>query len=168
MFPIPWNKAFRKKDGTLVNMEDLAGGGSGGLPEHSSADAGKVLGVDDEGLLEWKELEGTKIYYKDFDISWDTNQTLAKFQDGAASASSFNLARPRSTVYVDISGYTPISALAIDIYTGYSFGLFIEIDGVNSSARYKVSMMFASRAIDSASCKARVFYVKNSNLVALT
>lgn len=30
MFPIPWNKAYRKKDGTLVNMEDLSEGGGGG------------------------------------------------------------------------------------------------------------------------------------------
>ena len=30
MFPIPWNKTFRKKDGTLVNMEDMGGGSSGG------------------------------------------------------------------------------------------------------------------------------------------
>lgn len=30
MRPIPWNKAFRKKDGTLVNMEDMGGGGGGG------------------------------------------------------------------------------------------------------------------------------------------
>lgn len=29
MFPIPWNRLFRKKDGTLVNMEDM-GGSSGG------------------------------------------------------------------------------------------------------------------------------------------
>ena len=27
MFPIPWNKSYRKKDGTLVNMEDVTGGG---------------------------------------------------------------------------------------------------------------------------------------------
>lgn len=54
MFPIPWNRAFRKKDGTLVNMEDASGGGSGGsLPPHSAADAGKVLGVTNDGTLAW-------------------------------------------------------------------------------------------------------------------
>lgn len=54
MFPIPWNKAFRKKDGTIVNMEDLSGGGSGGsLPPHSAEDAGKVLGVANDGSLAW-------------------------------------------------------------------------------------------------------------------
>lgn len=55
MFPIPWNKTFRKKDGTLVNIEDAMSGGGGGsdLPPHSSSDAGKVLTVGDDGTLEW-------------------------------------------------------------------------------------------------------------------
>lgn len=55
MFPIPWNKEYRKKDGTLVNIDDAMSGGGGGseLPEYSAADAGKVLGVTDEGTLAW-------------------------------------------------------------------------------------------------------------------
>ena len=57
MFPINWNKAFRKKDGTLVNMEDMGGGG-GGLPPHTIEDAGKVLGVDEEGNLAWVTVSG--------------------------------------------------------------------------------------------------------------
>ena len=58
MFPIPWNKAYRKKDGTVVNIEDVTGGGGGGseLPEYTSADAGKVLGVTEEGTLAWVEV----------------------------------------------------------------------------------------------------------------
>lgn len=57
MFPIPWNKAFRKKDGTIVNIVDAMSGGGGGsdLPPHSSTDAGKVLTVADDGTLEWDE-----------------------------------------------------------------------------------------------------------------
>ena len=57
MFPIPWNKAFRKKDGTVVNIADAMSGGGGGsdLPPHSSADAGKILTVADDGTLEWDE-----------------------------------------------------------------------------------------------------------------
>lgn len=55
MFPIPWNKTFRKKDGTLVNIADAMSGGGGGsdLPPHSSSDAGKVLTVGEDGTLEW-------------------------------------------------------------------------------------------------------------------
>ena len=60
MFPIPWNKAYRKKDGTVVNIEDVTGGGGGGseLPEYTSAAAGKVLGVTEEGTLAWVEVSG--------------------------------------------------------------------------------------------------------------
>lgn len=44
MFPIPWNKAFRKKDGTIVNMEDAMSGGGGGytLPTASAETKGGV------------------------------------------------------------------------------------------------------------------------------
>lgn len=59
MFPIPWNKSYRKKDGTLVNMEDVTGGGgSSELPSYSAEDAGKVLGVTEEGQLAWVEVAG--------------------------------------------------------------------------------------------------------------
>lgn len=60
MFPIPWNKAFRKKDGTIVNIADAMSGGGGGsdLPPHSAADAGKVLGVTNEGTLAWVTVSG--------------------------------------------------------------------------------------------------------------
>lgn len=60
MFPIPWNKAYRKKDGSLVNIDDAMSGGGGGseLPEYSEADAGKVLGVNDSGELAWVEVSG--------------------------------------------------------------------------------------------------------------
>ena len=57
MRPIPWNKAFRKKDGSLVNMEDIGGGGGSNLPEHSAADAGKVLEVNNEGNLVWDTVD---------------------------------------------------------------------------------------------------------------
>lgn len=30
MFPIPWNRAFRKKDGTIVDIADAMSGGGGG------------------------------------------------------------------------------------------------------------------------------------------
>ena len=36
MFPIPWNKAFRKKDGTLVNMADAMGGGGSFTPDYEN------------------------------------------------------------------------------------------------------------------------------------
>lgn len=63
MFPTNWNDPYRKKDGTLVNMEELGDGGGGGseLPDYSQADAGKVLTVGEDGELEWNEA-GSNIY----------------------------------------------------------------------------------------------------------
>lgn len=65
MFPIPWNKAYRKKDGSLVNIDDAMSGGGGGseLPEYSEADAGKVLGVNDSGELEWATVSSSDSHY---------------------------------------------------------------------------------------------------------
>lgn len=87
MFPIPWNKLFRKKDGSITTLDDAISAGGGGepytlptasastkggikigsgltmngevlsadaqLPAHTSAESGKVLGVDAEGNLAW-------------------------------------------------------------------------------------------------------------------
>ena len=86
MFPIPWNFPFRKKDGSLGKIEDLGGTytlptassetkggvkiGSGltmtgevlstdaQLPSYSIAEAGKVLGVDENGDLAWVTVQG--------------------------------------------------------------------------------------------------------------
>lgn len=87
MFPIPWNFPFRKKDGSLGKINDLStsytlptassetkGGikvGTGAtmagetmnidaqLPAYTSAEAGKVLKVADDGTLEWDDGGGS-------------------------------------------------------------------------------------------------------------
>ena len=58
MFPIPWNYPFRKKDGTVVNMEDAGGGGGGGyvLPPATASTLGGIkvgdgLSVESDGTL---------------------------------------------------------------------------------------------------------------------
>lgn len=62
MFPIPWNFPFRKKDGTVVNVEDaISGGGGSDLPDYDSSDAGKVLSVDESGNLEWSDEVNSEI-----------------------------------------------------------------------------------------------------------
>ena len=86
MFPIPWNFPFRKKDGSLGKIADLAssytlptasGETKGGVkignglrmtgevlsadaqvPAHTVTEAGKVLKVADDGSLEWDEAGG--------------------------------------------------------------------------------------------------------------
>lgn len=62
MFPIPWNKAYRKKDGSVVNIEEVTGGGGSALPSYSAEDAGKVLSVTEEGQLAWVEVTGGSSY----------------------------------------------------------------------------------------------------------
>lgn len=60
MRPVPWNKAYRSKNGNLMNIEDAMGGGGGGssLPPYSASDAGKVLGVTQNGTLAWGTVSG--------------------------------------------------------------------------------------------------------------
>jgi len=119
MFPIPWNRAFRKKDGTLVNMEDIAGGGSGGeLPEHSSADAGKVLGVDDDGSLGWMGAGSLNLYLV------TTNQMIAQkiyvlttVEDDITSFEKLKIALTTGIGFV-VSGTDPASSdIRIPVYT---------------------------------------------------
>lgn len=64
MFPISWNNIFRKKDGGLITMDEAmsGGGGGGSLPPHSAADAGKVLGVTNDGTLAWITVSGGSSY----------------------------------------------------------------------------------------------------------
>lgn len=45
MFPIPWNKAYRKKDGSLVNIDDAMSGGGGGGYTLPPATASRLGGV---------------------------------------------------------------------------------------------------------------------------
>lgn len=64
MFPLNSNLPYIKDDGTrdkLGNVIGSGGGGGGGsdIPEHTIADAGKVLGVDDEGNLAWMKIANT-------------------------------------------------------------------------------------------------------------
>lgn len=127
---------------------------------------GSGINVAEDGTISTSGGGGsaTKIYYKDHSITWGTNVQLAQFEGSAASGSGFFAARSGGTGIIDVAGYTPISAIAIDKYTGYYFAVFIEKYG-NS---HKISMALSSRGIDADSCGVRVFYVKNEDLEVLT
>lgn len=127
---------------------------------------GSGINVAEDGTISTSGGGGTatKIYYKDYTVNWGTNVQLAQVDGSTASGSGFYAARTASATLINVTGYTPIVAIAIDKYSGYYFGVFIEKDG-NS---YKVSMAFSSRGIDSDSCGVRVFYVKNEDLETLT
>lgn len=61
MFPKKDSDSYVKSTGersTLGQMIGSGGGGGSDLPPHSVADAGKVLGVTDEGTLAWVTVSG--------------------------------------------------------------------------------------------------------------
>lgn len=57
MFPLNSNDQYIDSNGKRSKLGDTIGSGGGGseLPEHTAADAGKVLKVADDGSLEWDE-----------------------------------------------------------------------------------------------------------------
>lgn len=169
MFPIRWNEIFRKKDGTLGTMEDAGGGGGSALPEYDSSDAGKVLGVDDDGLLEWEELPsgGAKIYYKIWDKTIINDNVIAKFDAGSAASSGIHIAKFDSDYSRDsitVNGYTPIGAIAVDVSTGYRYMLGIQQMGATAEYGYQVSYIIGSRTLTNGGIKVKVYYVKNEDL----
>lgn len=159
MFPIKWNDAFRKKDGTLVNMEDMGGGGSSDIPEYSEADAGKVLRVDDSGELEWTTVNGMKLYYKD--ITYNKNAGYIWSQiTGDYYLGQF---RPDNVPGINVNGYTPIFAGVEMLYDSS-----VAIANVNKfhgyGGGYGLTILANKNAVDSAlSNPIRVYYVKNSD-----
>ena len=120
MFPIPWNKAFRKKDGTVVNIVDAMSGGGGGsdLPPHSSSDAGKVLTVADDGTLEWDESgSGGGEYLLAYDYTKFGSRTISNVvysEDGAL----INTGRGEIPLYITFN----------------NISLFVDVDTLKLSA----------------------------------
>lgn len=174
MFPLTANEPYIKETGersTLGAELGSGGGGGGSLPVATANTLGGVkigsgINVTGDGTISTSGGGGsaTKLYYKDYSVNWGTNVQFAQFDGSAASGSGFYAARTSSNTPINVTGYTPIAAVAIDKYSGYYFGVFIEKDG-NS---YKISMAFSSRGIDADSCGVRVFYVKNEDLEVLT
>lgn len=176
MFPIPWNFPFRKKDGDITTIGEMVDGGGGGseLPPHTVDDAGKVLGVDNEGLLEWgtpPTPSGTKIYYKEYDgFSWNDPKMLAEWSNDTAVASNYRIftLSGYNTVNINIAGYTPISAKMRDKYTGYNMGVSISLTS-NTDTDWSIEYVIARRAnLDNGSYSIRVYYVKNEDIEQIT
>ena len=163
MFPIRWNEIFRKKDGTLGTMEDAGGGGSA-LPEHSSSDAGKVLGIDSEGELQWETLpSGMKVYYKDITYNTSSGYLASKIAEG------YYLYRitPQNTNGVDVTGYTPISC-HVKMKFGSSVG-FLQLTNIGQYGGNFGFVGVGNQAdittlVDN---PIRVYYVKNTDIESI-
>lgn len=107
MFPIPWNFPFRKKNGDVTTIGEIVGGGGGSeLPPHTIEDAGKVLGVDEEGSLDWEIIGGMKLYYK-------------RFTDATGKSEIAGGLNRWKVQNISVEGYTPLFATCNDDFTGY-------------------------------------------------
>ena len=150
MFPIPWNKLFRKKDGSIVTIDDaISSGGGGGytLPTASSETKGGVkigsgLSMNGEILNNSNPTP--------YSLPTASSETLGgvkvgsglSIEDGVLSATGggggkiyyktftqiLEIVSQISTsgVYVGrvgniaVDGYTPIGVRVTDHYTGYT------------------------------------------------
>lgn len=110
---------------------------------------------------------GAKVYYKEFTgVTWETTENLAKFENNAAVSSSYSVAK--SNVDITVSGYTPIAALAIDVYAGYRYTVGIERTTYYSQPVYRLGACIGSHNITTGGVDAIVYYVKNEDLEQLT
>lgn len=131
---------------------------------------GSNLSIDENGVLSASGGGGggsTKVYYKDFSsISWQTRIPLAKYDNNAASASGYFIVgtAPLYSLGYDISvsGYTPISAVAHDVSTGYQFGVSLQYQMVGSTRKDVVGIGLCNST--AAIFDLRVFYVKNDDV----
>lgn len=190
MFPLRWDFPFRKKDGSLSTISDeIEGGGGGGytlptaspstkggikvgenltmtgefldadeqLPTYTSAEEGKVLSVDAEGELEWTTPGGgssTKLYYKTFSSADMYNKSEV------VSGKLYFI----SIKNIDVQGYTPISVIVKDKYTGYNILGGIYTDGASHSVKILTSYTGTSTDFIQGT---KVIYVKNEDLASL-
>ena len=125
------------------------------LPSYSSSDAGKVLQVDSEGSLAFNvPPAGMKLYTKEFSANGNAQVSGDWYQYEHGN--------------IGIAGYTPVFAVAIDVYQGYHAtpgGICRES---RSDGYYYYVTAFMRKANDNSAIKFLVFYVKNENIEALS
>lgn len=143
MFPIPWNFPFRKKDGSLSTISAEMGGnippatanklggvkvgsglsvtsdgtlsGNNELPAYTTATAGKVLTVGDDGSLEWDEKgAGGGDSFLSYDFTKWGNITIDGVQMSANGA-EFNNANDYFTL---LTSNRKVSDITLYIDTG--------------------------------------------------
>lgn len=91
MFPIPWNKLFRKKDGSITTLDDAisSGGGGGGgytLPPATESTLGGIkvgsgLSVESDGTLSTSGGSGSGLSYVEYSLNKQIQGDSATYYD---------------------------------------------------------------------------------------
>lgn len=128
---------------------------------------GDGLEIDGE-VLKTTGGGGSKLYYKEFtSVTWSSSEKLAKFDNGSALESSYGIAYC-DNLDITISDYTPISAVAIDAFTGYRYTLGIERTRFYNQPVYRLGPCIGNRSVITGGANVIVYYVKNTDLEQLT
>lgn len=167
MFPINANDPYIKESGersTLGAAIESSGGGGSDIPDYDVGDAGKVLGVDSEGELQWEPLpSGMKVYYKD--VTFNTTSGSVALQ----ISGDYYMYRitPQNTNGVDVSGYTPI-ACHVKMKYGSSIG-FLQLTNIGQYGGDFGFVGVGNQAdiTNMADNPIRVYYVKNTDISSI-
>lgn len=122
MFPIKSSDTYIESTGKRSTIGQKISEGGSSLPEHTEADAGKVLKVGDDGDLEWDE-PGTSVNY----MSQSAWNALTFNEKKAAGFTAIGAAGSTSGTYYDYSQlmgtwrYNSDVDNIIDIYDGTDF-----------------------------------------------
>lgn len=117
MFPLPWNKEYRKKDGSLSTLEEvMQESGGSDIPDYTIEDAGKVLTVGDDGELVWDDA-GTPTFTR---ATWNSMTTEEKKTYGLVAIVDNNSGYERGEVVngANYREYLPYSTNNILAETG--------------------------------------------------
>ena len=98
---------------------------------------------------------GTQLYYKDFDLTFSDYQQIGT--SGIYRGDSQN---------INIAGYTPVSCVVTDVYSGYHPMACISKNGTASDAKHSISL-YSVKTSATTSFSARVYYMKESDLTPI-
>lgn len=126
---------------------------------------GSGLSIND-GVLSAAGGTGGKIYYKGYSQISASTFKIAAISGDVTSDSGIHFGTFTSNRNITVNGYTPICAVAYSNYSGNSYAVGIERDGM--SENYSLSFIIGNYGIANGNLTIRVYYVKNEDLEHLT